>query len=428
MIVFAVCISSIAACSSSKKMMKDAHVLEKGGLNVEAYDKYNYIYSNSSNAEARVGMKRMAQQILNDKMQIAQMKCMSENYEQALIAFEDALAFQRSNSSLELTGATMLEHSGKECKGRYIEMLYTDAEIFVRNDDYENAHSLIRKIFAIDRNNQKAKYLDMMCDILPHYNAGVLAMDKGLYRNAYVYFAEVCKIDAGFRDALRLRDETLLKGSFALVYRMTMNRSVSDVMEEALAAMIKGKLLAADNPFMELLERDDLSAIYREQQETLAPEFESEKGAEAGKLKRARFILSGEMVNWEYNVSPESKSKCDCYATFRINSEKVNCYQLTQSASAKATYKYKLLDAETGKLYKSDVITFQDSDAGKYFRYEIMKKLSLISPNGMRDHEVNLAGLQNPEINPLISEEDMATKMYEFVTTKVAVAMSAFRP
>lgn len=128
--VFAVCISAMAACGSSKKMMKDAQVLEKGGLSAEAYDKYNYIYSNYSNVEARVGMKRMAQQILNDKMQMAQMKCMSENYDEALTGFEDALSFHKANSTLELTGASMMEHSYKECKGRYVELLYTNAEKF----------------------------------------------------------------------------------------------------------------------------------------------------------------------------------------------------------------------------------------------------------------------------------------------------------
>ncbi len=409
-------------------MMKDAQVLEKGGLNVEAFDKYNFIYSNYSSAEARVGMKRMAQQILNEKMQKAQMKCVTENYEEALPAFDDAISFYNTNASLELSGGAMMESSYKDCKSRYVEMLYEKAEKAVRNDDYENAHSLIRKIVAIDRNNQKAQYLDMMCDILPNYNAGLLAIENGLFRNAYINFAEVCKIDAGFRDALKLRDESLAKSSYALVYRVTMNKTVSDVIEEALAALIKGKLLTSDNPFLELLERDDLSALYMEQQETLAPQFESENGAEAGKLRRARFILSGELVNWEYSVSPENKSKCDCYATFRIYSEKVNCYQYTRSASAKATFKYKLLDAETGKLYNSDVVTFQDSDTGKNFKYEIMKKLSLTSPNGTKDHDVNLAGLQNPELDMLISEEEMAGKMYEFIAQKVAAAMSAFRP
>lgn len=34
-----------------------------------------------------------------------------------------------------------------------------------------------------------------------------------MYRDAYVYFDEVCKIDAGFKGARHLKEECLVKGS-----------------------------------------------------------------------------------------------------------------------------------------------------------------------------------------------------------------------
>ncbi len=417
-----------AACSGSKKLMKDAVVLEKGGLHQEAFDKYTFIYNSYADAEARVGMKRMAQQILNEKVQKAQMQCMSENFDAALIAFDDAIAFRNAYPTFDLNASGNLDESQKECKSRYIDMLYNKAESLVKEDDFESAHIYIRKIAALDRNNQKAQYLETMCDILPNYSAGSIAMDKGLWRDAYVYFNEVCKIDAGFKDALQRRDEALARGTFAIVYKISGNKNISDSREEALAAKIKGVLLASDNPFMELLERDDLDVIYEEQQETMTPGFEFETGAESGKLKRARFILSGELVSLDYGSTAESRSKCDCYAAYKIYSDKVNCYQYSQNASCSATFKYKLLDAETGKLYKSDIISFSDEDVGKRFTYEIMKKISLTSPTGMRDHDVNLSNLQNPETDPLISEQEMLNKMYSYIAMKVADAMNSFRP
>jgi hypothetical protein len=409
-------------------MMKDAAVLEKGGLKQEALNKYSFIYDNYENAEARVGMKRMAQQILNEKVQRAQMQCMSENFEAALTAYDDAIAFRNGYPSFELNTTGNLDESQRECRNRYIDKLYSQAEAYVKGDDFDSAHIYIRKIVALDRNNQKAMFLEAMCDILPNYNAGMVALDKQLWRDAYVYFSEVCKIDAGFRDALQKRDEALEKGTFAIVYKISSNKSIADGMEEALAAKIKGVLLASENPFMELLERDDLEVIYDEQQETMTPGFEYETGAASGKLKRARFILSGELVNLEVARTPEAKSKCDCYAAYKIYSDKVNCYQYVQSASCNATFKFKLLDAETGKLYKSDVISFSDQDIGKRYSYEIMKKISLTSPTGTRDHDVNLANMQNPETDPLITEQEMLNKLYSFIADKVTGSMNSFRP
>ncbi|MBL0317674.1 MAG: hypothetical protein IPP69_18720 [Flavobacteriales bacterium] len=355
------------SCDATKKLMQDAQTLENGGLHAEALDKYAFIYNNYSNANARVGMKRVAQQILTSKSQKAQMMCMTENYEAAFAAYEDAIAFYNNNSNLELTQSVNLGESYSDCKSKYIDMLYSQAEEAVRMDNYEKANQLIRKIYAVDRNNQRAGYLEMMCDILPNYNAGVIAFDKEMYRDAYVYFDEVCKIDAGFKDARHLKEECLVKRSYSLVYRIVNNHDVADLFEESLASEIKGKLLNQSNPFMELLERDQIDMIFQELQETMTPEYESEGGASSGKLKRARFILAGELVSLEYKITPETTSKCDCYATYRIYSDKVNCFMYSQSASLNATFKYKLLDAETGKLYKSDVQNFSFNDVGKHY-------------------------------------------------------------
>lgn len=425
-LVFSTC--SIIGCSHTKKLMKDAQVLEKGGLNSEAFEKYSSIYSNYSDAEARVGMKRTAQQILNVKMQNAQMLCMKENYEEALDSYDASQSFLDSYSLLELTTSGNIAESRMDCRDKYIDMLYARAESFVKNDDFENAQVNIKKIFSLDRKNQKAQFLETMCDLLPNYSAGIAAIEKGLYRDAYIYLNEVCKIDAGFRDALHLRDDAMENAAFSVVYKIVDNRNVSDGRETALAAKIKGELLSGDNPFLELLERDDLDVIFQEQQETLSPEFEGATGAEAGKLRRARFILSGELISLDYQSTPETKSKCDCYAAYRIYSEYVNCYQFSRSASCIASFKYKLLDAETGKLYKSDVISFSDEDTGKNFKYEIMKKLSLTSPTGMKDREVNLSNLQNPEVDLLLTEQEMLNKMNKFIAVKLANEMNSFRP
>ncbi|MBX7053232.1 MAG: hypothetical protein K1X54_14450 [Flavobacteriales bacterium] len=428
LLLVVLCLSALTACDASKKLMKDAQTLESGGLNAEAYEKYAFIYQNYSNANARVGMKRVAQQILTSKSQKAQMLCMSENYEAAFTAYEDAIHFYQQNTDLELSQSINLMESFTDCKSRYIDMLYNQAEDAVRNDQYDKANTLIRKIYAVDRNNQRAIYLEMMCDILPNYNAGQLAFDKGMYREAYVYFDEVCKIDAGFKDARSMRDECVKRGSYSIVYRVIDNETLADIYEESIASAVKGKLLNQSNPFMELLERDQMDMIFQELQETLSPEYDNEGGAESGKLKRARFILAGELISLEYRTTPETTSKCDCYATYRIYSDKVNCYQYVQSSTIAATYKFKLLDAETGKLYKSDILHFDLNDQGKRYSYEIQKKISLTSPTLTKDHDVNLANKVEPEVDQLLTKAEMFSRMYEYFAGEVSKTMANFRP
>lgn len=418
----------LTSCTGAKKLMKDASTLETGGLHTEALTIYDNLYTNYAKADALVGMKRVAQRILDKKLSDAQMQCMAENFDASLASYDDAISFYSSYQHLDLHTTKPIEQMRGECKGLYIDKLYKQAEDYVKDDDFENAHIFIQRIFRLDRNNQKAVFLDMMCEILPNYRSGEIAAEKGLWREAYVYFNEVCLVDAGFRDAKKRRDEALEKGTFSIVYKVNDNRFVNNIYENAQGTLIKGKLLNAKNPFVELLEREDLNIVLQEQQETMSPEYEESTGPESGKLKRARFILSGEFVSLSYDDNQEVRSRCDCWNTFKIDSDKVDCYQLTNSASLQASFKYKLLDAETGKLYRSDIVHFDKSDQGKRFTYEIQQKISLISPTGLKDHEVDLSRKIVPDNDPLISENEMMNEMYEFIAKAVVKDVEQFRP
>ncbi|MFN0031730.1 MAG: CsgG/HfaB family protein, partial [Flavobacteriales bacterium] len=265
------------------------------------------------------------------------------------------------------------------------------------------------------------------CEVLPNYNAGKKAAELGLWREAYVYFDEVCRIDAGFKDAVPMRNECLAKGAFTVAYIITDNKQAGNNMEEALAATIKGELLKSENPFLELLERENLAVVIKEQQQTLSPEFDNEN-SNLGKLKKAQFILSGELVHFKSEVTPVEKRKCDCATTLGIADEKVICYEVTQNRMLNASFKYQLIDAETGKLYLSDVISFADQDYSKKHEYEIQKKLSLLSPTFTKDHDVNLNGMKQTTPDVLLTEQDLLLRMYASFANKVSSALSHFSP
>ncbi len=409
--------------------MKDAETLERGGLKKEALDKYATAYSNYQKAEALVGMKRMTQAILDNKFQNAQVLCMSENFEPALSAYEDAFNYYNQNLKFELKYPLNAQENNTSCKNAYIESLYIEAEQAVMQEKYGAAQTLIQKIFFLDRNNQKAQYLDLLCDVLPNYNAGKKAMELKLWREAYIYFNEVCLIDAGHKDAMDSRAECLSNGMFTVAYKSKNNALIADNLEEALATTVKGDLLENENPFLELLERENLDVVIEEQQETLAPEFDdSQNTSSLGKLKRAQFVLSGELVYFKSELTPETKRKCDCASSLGIFSDKVICSEINQTRRLNSSFKYQLIDAETGKLYISDVISFSDEDVSVKYDYEIQKKLSLTSPGFQRDHDVNLGKMKNPTPDILLTEQDLLLRMYVSISSKVCAALVKFSP
>ncbi len=418
----------LASCSPGKRLVTDATTLEQGGLRSEALAKYTSAYYDYQRAEALVGMKRVTQTILDSKLNSAQMLCMTENYDSALAAYEDAFAYKNQNSALELNLQLNAMENFNSCKQSYIESLYAEAEKAVLKEDYDAAQTLIRKIFSLDRKNQKAHYLDTMCEVLPNYNAGKKAMELELWREGYIYLNEVCASDAGYKDAVALRAECLKKGTFAIAYKIKDNKTAPDAVEAALAATINGELLATENPFLELLERENLNVVIQEQQETLSPEFDSDNSYNLGKLKRAQFILSGELVYFKSELTAENSRKCDCASSLGIYSDKVVCFETTQARKLNASYKYQLIDAETGKLYISDVLSFSDEDQSLKYVYEIQKKISLTSPTLTKDHDVNLSGMKNATPDILLTEQDLLLRLYASVANKVSAALEKFSP
>jgi len=418
----------LLSCAPEKKLLKEADILNQGGLSREAYAKYESIYKTYLAPEALISMKKIAQQELNTKLNNAAQQCVRKDYDNALLGYENAFAYLTEKEFLEIQLPIQANENYINCKNSYLEEMRISAELLIFDGNFLKAEQLIRKIYTVDRNYPHVGYLEMICDIMPHYNAGKKSLELGLYRNAWVSFNEVCKIDINFRNSKSLRDECLQKGSYTLVYKIKPNFSTPTGLDQALATTIKGELLNSNNPFLEILERDNLGVVLQEQQESLNPHFASEGGAEPGKLKRAQFVLSGELIQYKLTTSIEQTKKCDCATNLKLYSEKVECFETTRRRNLNGSYKFQLIDAETGKLYLSDVIAFDRSDDSKKYNYEIKKKISFVSPGMMRDHDVDFSQMKIPAENFLESEQDMNLLMNNFIAESIAKLMVTFQP
>jgi hypothetical protein len=423
-IVYLLIVFTAFASCGYKKLMKEAKVYEEGKLSSEALTTYQLAYLEYNKAEARVSMKRVAQSILDDKIRSAKMAYMSQEYITALSHYDEAYTYADQHNQLDLTISDMVRRERAECLSSYVNQLYQVAEQQVLNEDFEEAHATINKILSVDRNNQQAKFLEIMCDIVPSYQAGLKAVELQLWRQAFAYFDEVCKIDADYKDAFELREEAMSKSKCTFVFKPQDNIKVDDNVESTLSSAIKGSLLTIKNPFIELLERDNIDVVIKEQQETMAPQYEEGTGSQAGKLKKANYIISGEFVSFKSEMTPEKKKTADVGFDI-LGSDKVECYEISGKRILSISYKYSIIDVETGKLYFSDVLTFSDSDDFK--RFEVSVKKSIANGNGWLDRKFDLSKLKRKE-DPLKSEEEMLASMNAYIAEKINASVQNFNP
>jgi hypothetical protein len=435
---FMILIVAMAACNGPKQLLKEAKVYEDGGLKDQAYQSYEAIYNQYHKPEALVGMKRIAQFNLDDKFQKAQLECMRGNHEMGLSLFDDAFAYAEMYSRLQLQVPLSASDQQAQCKADLIELLYTLAEEAVINEEYDLAKGYIQKLKRYDRNHKKAEYLELLSEIYPNYNSGVKAMSLELYRDAYTYFNEVCKLDADFKDALSLRDACLAKARFTMAYVPMLKDNVSDDVQATVSAYIKQQILALKSPFVELVERESLDAMLQEQMNSMNAAFDQNDVIEAGKLSGARYIITGELIKYDHLVSKQRGIEKKAYLGPRTSDKKVRYTEYHLGRGIDASFRYKIIDAETGKIYASEVIPYEVRDNVVWADFEgdyemlypgewkwqlIGSKEDIVNQDDRDDLLALFEGRKGP-----ISEMELQQRMMKEIGEKVAKAVKDFKP
>lgn len=430
--------SLFTACSGGKKVLKEAKIYEDGGLSEKAIQSYSEAYYRHGRAEGFVGMRRISQEVLRKKFVNAQSECMRQNFDLALSLYDEAFSYYKANEKLELQIPSGALDQQSDCKSDYINFLFDAAELAVKEERFEEAREYTAKIRSLDRTNKKAEYLDILSRIYPSYNLGLKAEELGLWRDAYNYFLEVTQLDAGFKDALQRRNNAMEKAKYTIAFIPIKNQKVDSSVETALSAAIKQQILALKSPFIDLLERERLDQMINEQMMSMNPAFDQNKVIEAGKLTGARYILSGELINYDHKFAQQRAYERKGFLGSNVNAKKIKYTEYRLGRGLDASFKYQILDAETGKVYATDVITFSDRDNVVYSEFEgdyskvypgawkwqlISNSEDVVYVNEKDRLMKEFTGRKGP-----VSEIDLRNRMMKEISEKVARAVEKFKP
>ena len=417
----------LSACSGHKSLMEEAGKLEKAGMLQSALQQYQSAYDQYRLTDAAIGMNRVCQQMLQQKCNEALSYCMSDQHELGIEKLREAKAFYESHKQLEINMPANIEFQIQECKAGHVKRLLQQAEAAALNMELSKAEQLLDKVRALDYDNAPAEALALLIRIIPIYNDGQKAYDLGLWRQAYEQFNRVCLLDFSYRDAKFKRDEALKNAHLSVAYIAKESNAPARVVT-SLASNIKGEILSLKNPFIELLERSDLELLIREQQNTLGAEFDGENGPEAGKFRRANYLLYGEIIAYKANIEPERMFNCDCGRTMNIYSDKVTCFEYSQRRTLEIAFRYQLVDAETGEIFMADVIQQRMEDQGTRYDFEIGKRISLTSPLLNKNHDVDLTNMKKPKEDFLMSENELSELAIKTIAKEIAKRLGEFNP
>ena len=433
-----------AGCSGSKSFAKKGAKLDEAGMYAEAAAMYEQsAQRNQKNIDAKIGLKKTGQQLLNDKLSaFFKATAMGTAKGDAVNAYLDAKLYQERVGRLGVV-LDIPDHyrtDFERVKGEYLVELYNEGQALMAKEDYRAAELVFAKIARLEPNYKDASSLQSIAYLEPLYRAGKSDLDAGAYRKAYGSLDQVVKRDASYKDAGALRQEALTKGQFTVaVLPFTTTTKRQDI-----AARLQGQAITAltesRDPFLKVVDRENLERIMQEQRLSLSGIVDEQTATRAGNLIGAQALLIGDVTDYREEpgqLRQSTKSGFEAYRVEQVNKETGEKYFVTrykpvsytehyQENKARIAVNYRLISLETGEVLMSKSFDRESEDHMYYATYTGNRDALYPSLNGAADLSNNRRGDLRNLLNAPREVKSSATLGSELVrqgTVQMAAAI-----
>lgn len=393
----------IAGCSGSKSFAKKGAKLDEAGLYAEAAGMFEQsAQRNQKNVDAKIGLKRTGQMLLNDKLSaFFKGMAMGTAKGDAVAAYLDAKAYQdriaRLGVVLEIPDHYRTDF--ERVKGEYLIELYNEGQALMEKEDFNGAQTVFAKIARLEPGYKDASSLQSIAYLEPLYRAGKADLAAGSYRKAYASLDKVVAKDASYKDANALRQECVTKGQYTIaVLPFTSAVKRTDVSAK-LQALAISALTGTNDPFLRVVDRENMDRILQEQRLSLSGVVDEQTAVRAGNLLGAQAILVGEVVDYREESGDLRRSTKDGYESYRVeqvNKETGEKFFVTkykpvrytehyQENKAFISFSFRLVSLETGEVITSKVVDRQAQDHMYYAAYDGNRDLLHPMLNGAVD-------------------------------------------
>lgn len=424
-VVFCLCAAIVAGCSGSKSFSKKGEKLDAAGLYAEAADMFfQSAQRNAKNVDAKIGLKRTGQQVLNDRLSaFFKLLAVGGSKGDAVQAYLDAEAFKdrvdRVGVKLEIPDSYKADF--EKVKAEHLIDLYNEGQGLFEKEQFAAAEKVFARIAKLEPGYKDASSLQSVAYVEPLYRMGKVDLEAGNYRKAYGQFSKVVEKNSAYKDASTLRQEALTKGQFTVAVLPFTATGKNSTMAANVQAHAMTALTGSKDPFLKVVDRENIERILEEQRLGLSGVVDEQTAVRVGNLIGAQAVLMGTVVDYREVPGQLRRSTKDGFESYRIqqvNKETGEKYYLTRYKPVRYTeyyqenkvilsFNYRLVSLETGEVLVSKVSEKESSDHMYYASYDGNKEALLPNTNGKADLSNNglkqLRGLLNApkEVKPV---------------------------
>lgn len=378
---------AVQSCNTSKSLSKKGEKLEEAGLyNDAALFYYNALIKKSSNIDARIGLSKVGQRVLNDKIDEFTKARAMEEYRKAVYAYKDAMDYRTKVESLgiKLEAPSYLADDYEEAKDILINGLYDEGNEHLVNKDFNKANKIFEEIHRLDPDYKDIDNLKDVSRNEPIYIEAVTLFDQGRFRKAYYEFEKIYKVNPSYKDIDILSDECLDKGKYPVAIAPFENSSGQKGIEKKIQAFVITELSSLNDPFLRIVERDNMEMVMEEQRLSLSGIVDESTAAEVGNILGAKAILTGTVLTYSANkgkLQSSNKKAFEGYQVKRYNKLEDKVFYETRYKPVSYTeyynlnevslsFQFKAVSLETGEILFSDVVQKKEDSQIHYASYE----------------------------------------------------------
>lgn len=300
----------LLSCGSTRKQLERAAQYESGGMLVEAHAAYEEVHQRrSKEVSAHIGMKRTAQQLLDQKLTQARMHFTADELEAGETIRTEAVRYKQlmDGKGLALQWDPSVDTQRKLARSTKARGLYAQADEAFRDDRFSLAEELALESVKLDPDLKEADYLAKLAKLEPRYRQALKAEQLGMWREAHAAYKWITERDMDYKDAWPRLAVAKEEAAYTVSYIPLFNNMLYTVqvtgmagqIEEQLSASVKQAILDLKDPLIILVDRDHTHAILEEQQRNMSGTYDDRYASEAGKLMGARYVITGRILRFD---------------------------------------------------------------------------------------------------------------------------------
>lgn len=386
----------LTACNPSKSLYKKGKQLETAGMHREAaayyYDALRY---NSRNVDAQIGLKITGQKVLNDYYEAFFKAYNTDKVKEAVYAYRDAEKYYNdlNERGVYLKWDDHYKGDYEDAKSRYLEQVYNQGLANLKANDFTAAHKNFAEITSFDPKYKDVPTLKETAKLEPMYQQALTYMNEKKYAMAYEQFEKICRFTCKYKETEKLKAEALEKATFTIGFFVDDKDAKNRDIQRKLASMITDELMQSRNPFIQVVDRENIDKLLQEQKLGMSGMIDEKKAATAGKMLGVQsglfihvtentFTQTGpvKLQRTGFEISTVSYRNNMGETVMRRNVDRFNYFEYTASSSYRISADFKLVSTETGKVLYSKAFSDTNTDDVRYAIPTRNVKLNQIFP------------------------------------------------